>query len=73
MNNIYKIAASSVSRKTEAVVDIKEYFKDPEPLTTYELITSSGFIKIITLIWSPIIITILFMLLYRYIQKRRRV
>ena len=70
MNHIYKLT-NSIPKKVEAVVDLKEYFKDPEPMTTFELITSSGFIKIMLLVWSPIIITILFILLYRYIQKRR--
>lgn len=67
---MYKFTTNFVS-KAEAVVDFKEYFKDPEPLTIYELIVSSGFIKIMTLVWSPVMITILFILLYRYVQKRR--
>lgn len=65
----YKFASIDTKQSIIVSEDIHEYFKEPEPMSTLELVTSTGFTRMMLLIWSPVIILVLIILLINYLGK----
>lgn len=67
MNNIHNATGYS----SDPIINMRNYFREPEPLTFLQLITNTSFIRIMLIVLSPLIITAIIILIHKYIKRRR--
>lgn len=60
-----KISTEETTRKTD-----HHLVREPEYLSDSEMMASFGFIKIMTIIWSPLILTVIILILKNKVIKR---
>lgn len=63
--NYMKTSTEDNSRKTDHYL-----VRDPEYLSDSELMTSFGFIKIMSIVWSPLIIMVILIIVKNKVIKR---
>lgn len=56
---------------TEVEQLIQRILYGPEPLTFTEMTSTYGFIVLMLIIWSPVIISIISIIVFRIVKKRR--